>query len=442
MQMTVQDRTFDFGSFALVTNCGAMRTRQVGKNMTLIKYVGMALIMGLSTGCASTPKWYKGNTHTHTFWSDGKEFPETVAARYKEMGYHFLALSDHNVASRGERWKTITEKNEKVMTAAVERSEARWGKDHLQFRERDGKRQVRLMPLDEVRARIEEPGRFIMIESVELTSALSNGKQVHSNPVNIQKPLVVSRKSPNTVGQELELHEKLVHGHIEETDHPIFWHINHPNWKSSITGEQLAEVEGAHGVEIMNASGGCLNEGNGGDLPPMEHVWDIANTVRLKEGLPPLYGCATDDTHDYHYEEPHASGPGLAWVMVKSTELTADAITAAMLRGDFYSSTGITLKTIEFDEDARAFTVEVEPSPGINYTVKFIGSTAQEAGKVFQTVEDSKAVYRLDGSELFVRATIVCDAPPVCAYDEFGDVVRKAWTQPVGWKTTGEDVAR
>ncbi|MEE9368893.1 MAG: hypothetical protein V3V05_08510 [Pontiella sp.] len=69
--------------------------------MKQIKFSVIARCIGLSTGCATRPQWYKGNTHTHTFWSDGKEFPETAADRYKDMGYHFLALSDHNIVSRG-----------------------------------------------------------------------------------------------------------------------------------------------------------------------------------------------------------------------------------------------------------------------------------------------------------------------------------------------------
>lgn len=144
----------------------------------------------ICTGCATKSQWYRGNTHTHTFWSDGKEFPETAADRYKQMGYHFLALSDHNVVSRGERWKDYDAKR---MDGAIARSEERWGKAHLRFREKDGKRQVRLMPLTEVQDLVEVPGRFIMIESVELTSGLADGKQVHSNPINISKPLAVKK---------------------------------------------------------------------------------------------------------------------------------------------------------------------------------------------------------------------------------------------------------
>ena len=39
-------------------------------------------VIGLSAGGAGRSNWYKGNTHTHTFWSDGKEFPETAAVMW------------------------------------------------------------------------------------------------------------------------------------------------------------------------------------------------------------------------------------------------------------------------------------------------------------------------------------------------------------------------
>lgn len=40
-------------------------------------------------------KWYKGNLHTHTTISDGVRSPEDVKALYKELGYDFIALTDH-----------------------------------------------------------------------------------------------------------------------------------------------------------------------------------------------------------------------------------------------------------------------------------------------------------------------------------------------------------
>ncbi|HEX5831286.1 MAG TPA: hypothetical protein VFY16_09920, partial [Gemmatimonadaceae bacterium] len=42
-------------------------------------------------------RWWKGNLHTHSLWSDGDGFPDMVADWYRERGYHFLSLTDHNV---------------------------------------------------------------------------------------------------------------------------------------------------------------------------------------------------------------------------------------------------------------------------------------------------------------------------------------------------------
>lgn len=40
-------------------------------------------------------KFYKGNLHTHSTRSDGKNTPEEIARRYREKGYSFLAITDH-----------------------------------------------------------------------------------------------------------------------------------------------------------------------------------------------------------------------------------------------------------------------------------------------------------------------------------------------------------
>src|SRR5262245_12913999 len=55
------------------------------------------------------PRYWKGNLHTHSLWSDGDDFPEMIADWYKRHGYQFLALSDHNRLSEGERWINLDE---------------------------------------------------------------------------------------------------------------------------------------------------------------------------------------------------------------------------------------------------------------------------------------------------------------------------------------------
>ena len=53
------------------------------------------------------PGWWKGNTHTHTWWSDGDSPPESVAGWYRERDYNFLVLSDHNRMQEGEFWYRV-----------------------------------------------------------------------------------------------------------------------------------------------------------------------------------------------------------------------------------------------------------------------------------------------------------------------------------------------
>jgi hypothetical protein len=40
--------------------------------------------------------WYRGNTHCHTTISDGRREPRDAAKWYREHGYDFLVLTDHN----------------------------------------------------------------------------------------------------------------------------------------------------------------------------------------------------------------------------------------------------------------------------------------------------------------------------------------------------------
>src|SRR5688572_6489588 len=40
--------------------------------------------------------WYKGQLHTHTLNSDGDSTPDDVVRWYREHGYNFVAITDHN----------------------------------------------------------------------------------------------------------------------------------------------------------------------------------------------------------------------------------------------------------------------------------------------------------------------------------------------------------
>src|SRR5512139_3265075 len=60
-------------------------------------------------------RWFKGCLHVHSTTSDGGLAPQAVIDWYRSRGYHFLALTDHDVLSRG---RTIA--NDFITRDAVE----------------------------------------------------------------------------------------------------------------------------------------------------------------------------------------------------------------------------------------------------------------------------------------------------------------------------------
>ena len=49
-----------------------------------------------SSDCVAQKMWYRGNTHTHTTFSDGKLLPDAVKDLYVKAGYDFLFFTDEN----------------------------------------------------------------------------------------------------------------------------------------------------------------------------------------------------------------------------------------------------------------------------------------------------------------------------------------------------------
>src|SRR5450432_4204686 len=73
------------------------------------------------------PRWFKGNLHTHSLWSDGNDYPEMIVDWYARHGYRFLALSDHNVLGQGQKWFSVAEANERARQDGFARYRQRFG---------------------------------------------------------------------------------------------------------------------------------------------------------------------------------------------------------------------------------------------------------------------------------------------------------------------------
>lgn len=379
----------------------------------------------LTPGCATT-HWYKGNTHTHTLWSDGDAAPQLVAKWYVEHDYHFLVLSDHNILSTGEKWFPILDlPNSRLTSERVEELRATFGDDSVETRDTDGKREMRLHTLEELRAQYEAPGAFIFIQGEEITDSF-NRLPVHINGMNL-----VDLIKPQGGASVLEVMQRnldavVEHGHIH--DRPTLAHVNHPNFGWGVSVDDIAQLRGEQFFEVYNGHRSVRNRGDD-QHPGTERMWDLALTRRLTElHLPALYGLATDDAHNYHQVPEGHSNPGRGWIMVRAASLTPDAIITAMQRGDFYASSGVTLESIR--RHAGRLSIRIDANPDESYTTQFIGTRiGGPVGEVLFQTTSNPATYTFAGDEVYVRAVVTSSRLHPNPFNE-GDH-EMAWVQPV-----------
>ncbi len=402
-----------------------------GFSRTSLPTITVAVLLALAALVgAEEARWFKGNTHTHSLWSDGNDFPDMIADWYKKQGYDFLVLSDHNVLSEGERWMKVpdVEKRRRAIGVPVLRKYlTRFGDEWVETRGEGAAEEVRLKTLAEIRPKFEEAGKFLMIEGEEI-SANYKGAPIHMNAINVAK--AIAPRPGNSIQDTMRNNLRAVLEQEKETGRPMLAHLNHPNFQWSLTAVDIAEVLEERFIEIYNGHPGINHLGDA-TRPGDEMIFDIANTLRLTRlKSEPLLCVATDDSHTYHGGDV---SPGRGWIMVRAVSLQADALIAAMRAGDFYASSGVTLKDVRFDEGE--LTIEIEPEGDATYETRFIGTLATEPenyGKVLATHTGPAATYALTGDELYVRATITASLP--AANPSFEGQKRQAWTQPVGWR--------
>ena len=385
------------------------------------------------------PRYWKGNLHTHSLWSDGDDFPEMIADWYAQRDYNFLALSDHNILSEGIRWMAYRLIVDRADDAILDRYLNRFGQHWVETRGTRGEDdfEVRLKPLDEFRCLVEQAGKFIMIPGEEITDR-AEGKPVHMNVTNVQE--LIQPVGGATVREAMENNLRMVMEQQEKKGREMLLHLNHPNFGYAITAEDLASVVQERFFEVYNGHPGVNHLGDK-DHPSVERMWDIANTIRLGElNAAPLYGIATDDSHEYHGVP--GSQPGRGWVMVRARYLTPEHLILALKRADFYASSGVSLEDVRYDQETKTLRVQIQPQAGATFQTQFIGSlksTAQdskvppasEVGVVLAESDGLTATYTLTGKELYVRAVITSSLG--AENPAFKGQLQQAWTQPVGW---------
>jgi hypothetical protein len=370
--------------------------------------------------------WWKGNLHAHSLWSDGDQFPEMITDWYKRNGYHFLAISDHDILAQGEKWFEVP--NDSKMEDALARYEDRFGSDWVEVEVGDGGgRRLQLKTLEEYRGLFEEKRRFLLLQAEEITGFVA-GTPLHVSATNVREPI------PAPHGENvLEVLQKTVDAVLEQrarSGQPMFPHVPHPNFRWLVTPDDLVALDGDRFFEVYNGHPRANNDGGHGH-PSSERFWDVVLTKRLASGKDAIYALAVDDAHHYHGEGIRQAIPGRGWIMVRAAQLTPESIIAAMEGGDFYASTGVELAGVEHRNGG--IELEIRAEEGVSYTTKFIGTrrghqSGYGIGAVLAERKGTSARYELKGDEIYVRAKVVSSRRKANSYRP-GEM-EVAWTQP------------
>lgn len=406
----------------------------VGVKTTLMLIAALLVPVAL----AQEARWYKGNLHTHSLWSDGDDFPENIASWYRQRGYQFLAISDHNNVQSGEKWVKYADLYRRGAGPAVDRYLKTFA-THAKTRGQrsEGKQEIRLTPFEEYQSLFQAPEKFLLIQAEEL-SAKFEKKPIHINALNLSE--TIKPLEGTGVVDVIRKNLKAIDQQATRLGRPVLAHVNHPNFQWGITAEELAAVVEDRFFECFNGHP-SINQLGDKTRPSIERIWDIANTLRLTvfKG-PPLYGIGNDDSHHYHVDGKTRAAPGRGWVMVRAKSLERAALFEAMKAGDFYASSGVTLEDVRFDAATRTLSIRIKPDGDAKYTTRFVGTPKgatleqgpEKVGITLDTQEGLTPSYKLKGDELYVRAVVTSDKAPASLV--WGEQKEQAWTQPVGWE--------
>ena len=239
-------------------------------------------------------RWFKGNLHTHTTESDGDANPQQVVKWYKNHGYDFLVLSDHN---------------------------------HRTILDHDNQLGLVMIPGEEVSAKL-----------------LSGEIVVHINGIGITK--VVEPVDAQNVVETIQANVDAVisAGGIAQ--------INHPNTQWAIGHEDILQVNGLTLFEVYNGGIGANNEGGIGKLSS-EDMWDKILSAGHK-----IFGVATDDAHHYSDFNHTSANPGRGWVFIESENLSPEAILTSLSTGKFYFSTGVELNKLKLSSNVISLQIK------------------------------------------------------------------------------------
>jgi hypothetical protein len=336
----------------------------------------MLLVVGLITLPAEAhgqSRWFKGNTHAHSLNSDGDMPVDAVVRWYREHGYHFTFITEHEYFTD-------------------------------------------VAPLNALFA---AGNRFLVIAGQEVTQRIADSlhtggvRQAHVNALGTSR--LVMPVGERNIAKGMTIAETYARNDAAIRAAGGIMQVNHPNFIWSVPLADMMDLPDSTLFELWNGHPIVYNLGGtdstGQEMLSTEARWDsVLSRGRL------LFGVADDDSHSFKpqdAENPDMARPGRGWIWVRADTLTAEAIVRSLRRGDFYASTGITLRDLRITP--TEYRLEIAPAGDRRYLTEFIGMN----GRILATSTTLRPSYRMVGGEGYVRARIS---------DSSG---RMAWTQPI-----------
>jgi len=414
-------------------------------------------------------RWFKGNIHSHSQWSDGKDLPEVVVDAYKQRGYEFFCLSDHNVIQQerlrfdgfamnftpkdlkpfeGETsfWKRMSAQEgwPNLIDKHLQYARDRFGADSITIKETAEGTYVRMKTFEELKKQFAEKDKFLLIPGFEMTA-----QYAHFNLVNVEESFFL--EDPSVSALVSKSFDKAVELY-GDLGRPWLFTVNHPLWQ--YYNIQPSDLIARPEIRFFELNNNSTSYPIIAEAWTPESFWDIVNAYRVSHDQELLYATGTDDSHGIFRKDVL---PFIGWMYVKSTELSAKALFEAMGRGDSYTSSGIELDEISFDGKTLAVKAKVQEEG--QYKVEFFGvkkdydpsfktievnagpkigrkveSYSGDVSRVLATVDGSEGSYTLQPDDLFVRAKVSrVGAGEVNVGPDYPPAplsAKSAWTQP------------
>ncbi len=328
---------FALGAVSLVAaGLVIARTRRVGTDRA-----PATAPVGVFAAPMDVRQFQRGSIHTHTTRSDGHESPRQVATWYRDHGYQFVAITDHNVL--------------------VDPAEL---------------------------ADLEGPG-FVLVPGEEISSTAG------VTPVHIQA-LCVDHLIP---GARFETPLQAVGAALDAVRAQNgFAVVNHPNFSWAFGITDLLPLRGAYALEIWSGHPAVHSLGDG-TRPSHETIWDELLTRGRR-----VTAVALDDVHTLVPLDGGSNGlPGLAWIYTFG-ELGRAQVCDALRAGRLYASSGPALPRIRVEPGSFTVWV-TDPADTVVFLGSATQILAIVTGEGFARDADGFAAsYTLRGGETYVRA--------------------------------------